>query len=79
MLSDIEMPELDGYTLTKRLREHPRYKSLPIVLHTSLSGEFNARLVEQVGADQLITKYDPGNLMAAALAYSKRDFHADVS
>lgn len=79
LVSDIEMPELDGYTLTKRLREHPRYKSIPIVLHTSLSGEFNARLVEQVGADQLITKYDPGNLMAAALTYSKRDFHVDVS
>ena len=79
LVSDIEMPELDGYTLSRRLREHPRYKSIPIVLHTSLSGVFNARLVEQVGADQLITKYDPGNLMAAALTYSKRDFHVDVS
>lgn len=77
IVSDIEMPELDGYTLTKRLREHPKYKKAPIVLHTSLSGEFNARLVEQVGADRLITKYNPGSLMEAALEYSRRDFHIE--
>lgn len=78
LVSDIEMPELDGYTLTRLLREHDRYRKLPIVLHTSLSGEFNAKLVQQVGADRLISKYDPPLLMQAALEFSHRDFHVSA-
>lgn len=62
MISDIEMPEMDGYTLTSRVREDPRMKSLHIVLHTSLSGVFNQAMVKKVGADNFLAKFNPDQL-----------------
>ena len=40
IISDIEMPEMDGYTFTAEVRANPRLKDLHIILHTSLSGVF---------------------------------------
>lgn len=51
MISDIEMPEMDGYTLTAEIRNDPRMQKLHIILHTSLSGVFNQAMVKKVGAD----------------------------
>ena len=62
LLSDIEMPEMDGYTLTKTLKADPRTKSLFICLHTSLSGSFNDSMAVSVGADKLVAKFDPDDL-----------------
>lgn len=59
MISDIEMPEMDGYTLTTNVRKDPRIAGLHIVLHTSLSGVFNKAMVEKVGADGFISKFNP--------------------
>jgi len=62
MISDIEMPEMDGYTLTTEVRADDRLKSLPIMLHTSLSGTFNSNMVKKVGADKFVAKFDAGEL-----------------
>jgi two-component system chemotaxis response regulator CheV len=59
MISDIEMPEMDGYTLTTRIRGDSRLAGFHIVLHSSLSGVFNKAMVEKVGADDFIAKFDP--------------------
>lgn len=59
MISDIEMPEMDGYTLTANVRKDPRLADLHVVLHTSLSGVFNKAMVEKVGADGFISKFNP--------------------
>jgi len=59
MISDIEMPEMDGYTLTTRVRGDSRMAGFFIVLHSSLSGVFNKAMVEKVGANDFIAKFDP--------------------
>ncbi|MGC8488255.1 MAG: chemotaxis protein CheW, partial [Clostridia bacterium] len=63
---DVEMPRLDGYTLTRRLKADPRTKMLPVLLHTSLSGHWHAERAEQVEADAIVTKFDPLRLAATA-------------
>lgn len=62
LVSDIEMPEMDGYTLTAEIRNDPTLANLKIVLHTSLSGVFNQAMVEKVGADDFIAKFQPDEL-----------------
>src|SRR5690606_13595086 len=62
MISDIEMPEMDGYTLTAEVRHDSRMTGLYILLHTSLSGVFNQAMVKKVGADQFLPKFNPDAL-----------------
>lgn len=62
LISDIEMPEMDGYTLTSAIRQIPALNGLKILLHTSMSGTFNNALVEKVGADKFIAKFAPDDL-----------------
>ncbi len=62
IISDVEMPKMDGYTLTTKIREHPQMKDLYILLHTSLSGVFNQAMVEKVGADRFLAKFSPDEL-----------------
>ena len=57
VISDIEMPEMDGYTLTKAIKSDSELKSLYVCLHTSLSGSFNQSMAESVGADRLVPKF----------------------
>lgn len=64
VISDVEMPELDGYALTCEIREDPALKQLYVVLHTSLSGTFNHAMAERVGADEMVPKFDPKELAA---------------
>jgi CheY-like chemotaxis protein len=56
---DVEMPRLDGYTLTHRLKQEPRTRALPVLLHTSLSGHWHAERASQVEADAIVTKFVP--------------------
>jgi len=65
MVSDIEMPEMDGYTLTAEVKGNDRMAKMPIILHTSLSGVFNNAMVEKVGADDFIPKFHPDELATA--------------
>ena len=62
VISDIEMPRMDGYTLTTEIRKDPRLQGLFVILHTSLSGVFNNSMVQKVGADHFIPKFKPNEL-----------------
>ncbi|MEH6625159.1 MAG: chemotaxis protein CheV [Motiliproteus sp.] len=62
IISDIEMPEMDGYTLTASIRADDRMSGAYIMLHTSLSGVFNQAMVEKVGADSFLAKFQPDEL-----------------
>lgn len=62
VISDIEMPVMDGYTLTRRIREDPELEGLHVLLHTSLSGVFNSEMVRRVGADDFLAKFHAGEL-----------------
>lgn len=62
LISDIEMPEMDGYTLTAEVKVNPKLKKLHVILHTSLSGVFNQQMVQKVGADDFIAKFNPDEL-----------------
>jgi len=62
MISDVEMPEMDGYTLTTLCKNDQRLSSLYIMLHTSLSGVFNQAMVQKVGADDFMAKFSPDEL-----------------
>ena len=68
MISDIEMPEMDGYTLTAAIRNDPRMQKMHITLHTSLSGVFNQAIVKKVGADDFLAKFRPDDLAARVVA-----------
>lgn len=67
VISDIEMPEMDGYTLTSEIRRDPRLKDLYVVLHSSLSGVFNQSMVKKVGANKFIPKFSSDELMSEVL------------
>ncbi|PAV25147.1 two-component system chemotaxis response regulator CheV [Tamilnaduibacter salinus] len=62
MISDVEMPEMDGYTLVSRCKESPQLNDLYAMLHTSLSGVFNGNMVKKVGADDFMAKFSPDEL-----------------
>ncbi|MEL6115232.1 chemotaxis protein CheV [Photobacterium sp. SP02] len=68
VISDIEMPEMDGYTLTAAIRNDAKLKDLHVILHTSLSGVFNQAMVDRVGANAFIPKFNPDELGAAVKA-----------
>ena len=71
VLSDVEMPVMDGYTLTKNIKEHPVLNELTVMLHSSLSGAFNESMVKKVGADDFIAKYDATELAERVLGHLK--------
>lgn len=62
LITDAEMPEMDGYRLTAEVRKDPLLKDLYVVLHTSLSGSFNKAMVEKVGCDDFLSKFQPDEL-----------------
>jgi two-component system, chemotaxis family, chemotaxis protein CheV len=59
ILSDIEMPDMDGFALTKHIRSDPRFADIPVILHSSLTGTCNKEKGKSVGATDYVTKFDP--------------------
>lgn len=59
IVTDVEMPEMDGYVLTKNLKDDPRFFGIPVMMHSSLSSEGNMRLGTKVGADAYVPKLKP--------------------
>lgn len=57
VLTDLEMPEMDGFTLTKSIKQDDRYHGVPVVIHSSLSGSANEDHVRNVGADAYVAKF----------------------
>jgi two-component system chemotaxis response regulator CheV len=64
MLTDLEMPEMDGFTLTRNIKQDVRFKSLPVVIHSSLTGTTNEAHVNSVGADGYVAKFVAEELAA---------------
>lgn len=69
ILADAEMPEMDGYMLTRNIKADPRFKDIPVVMHSSLSSEANRAMGKQVGVDAYVAKFD-----AEVLADTLRPF-----
>ncbi|MGQ0501657.1 MAG: chemotaxis protein CheV [Panacagrimonas sp.] len=67
VISDVEMPDMDGYTLTAEIRRDPRLAGLHVILHSSLSGLFNEAMVRKVGADRFIAKFSADELAQGVL------------
>lgn len=57
VLTDLEMPEMDGFTLTRNIKQDAALSSLPVVIHSSLSGTTNEEHVRSVGADAYVGKF----------------------
>ena len=62
VLTDVEMPEMDGYVLTRHIKEDPVLRELPVIMHSSLSAEANINLGRAVGADHYVAKFHPAEL-----------------
>lgn len=58
LLVDAEMPEMDGYVLTKNIKSDPRFEGVPVVMHSSLSSEANRAMGKSVGVDAYVAKFD---------------------
>jgi two-component system chemotaxis response regulator CheV len=58
ILVDAEMPEMDGYVLTKNIKGDPRFSGIPVVMHSSLSSEANRAMGKAVGVDAYVAKFD---------------------
>ncbi len=71
VISDIEMPDMDGFTLTKHIRSDPRTAQLPVLLHSSLTGMCNMEKGKGVGATDYIAKFDPKVLGEKILLHCK--------
>jgi two-component system chemotaxis response regulator CheV len=69
ILTDIEMPEMDGFTLAKQISSDHRFGGIPIIMHSSLTGTCNAEKGKAVGATDYITKFDPKMLAETILRY----------
>ena len=64
VLTDLEMPEMDGFTLTRNIKNDERFKSIPVVIHSSLTGGANEDHVKSVGADAYVAKFVADELAA---------------
>ncbi len=58
ILVDAEMPEMDGYVLTRHIKSDPRFNGIPVVMHSSLSSEANRAMGKSVGVDAYVAKFD---------------------
>ena len=65
VLTDLEMPVMDGFTLTRNIKQDPRFKSIPVVIHSSLTGSTNEAHVQSVGADAYVAKFVASELASA--------------
>ncbi|MGC2048178.1 MAG: response regulator, partial [Gallionella sp.] len=58
IMTDAEMPEMDGYVLTQRIKSDHRFEGIPVVMHTSLSSDANREMARRVGVDYYVPKFD---------------------
>jgi len=64
VMSDVEMPVLDGYSLTKEIRKDPTLAAIPVLLHSSMSGQENVRKGLEAGANKYVVKLKVEELLA---------------
>jgi two-component system chemotaxis response regulator CheV len=76
VITDIEMPEMDGFSLTKHIREDVRLQGLPILMHSSLSGQCNVDKGKTLGVTDYVSKFHPTELRDKLIQYLGRP-HAE--
>ncbi|ALU89032.1 chemotaxis protein CheV [Herbaspirillum rubrisubalbicans] len=64
VLTDLEMPEMDGFTLTRNIKREDFLKNIPVIIHSSLSGSANEDHVRGVGGDAYVAKFEANELAA---------------
>ena len=62
ILTDVEMPEMDGYILTNTIKSDSRFAGVPVLMHSSLSSMSNMQLGKAVGVDEYVPKFEPQRL-----------------
>lgn len=62
VLTDAEMPEMDGYVLARNIKTDRRFNGIPVVMHTSLSSTANGAMGRTMGVDAYVAKFDASNL-----------------
>ena len=67
ILTDAEMPEMDGYVLTQNIKADHRFENIPVVMHSSLSSEANRDMGKRVGVDYYVPKFDAAMLSSTLL------------
>jgi len=65
ILTDVEMPEMDGYMLTRKIKADKRFNGIPVLMHSSLSSSSNQQLGKAVGVDEYVPKFEPQKLSQA--------------
>ena len=63
IVSDIEMPGMDGLTFTKKVKEHPEFSKIPVIINTSLSDKATVDKAKMVHADAHLVKFDAPDLL----------------
>lgn len=69
VIADVEMPKMDGYTLTSSIKKDEDLRNLYVMLHTSLSGVFNESMVQKVGANAFVPKFNQDDLATAIMEW----------
>jgi len=69
VISDIEMPGMDGFTFARKIRSMPETAKMRIILHSSLSNPSNKAKAEQAGADEFIAKFQPDMLAKSTIEH----------
>lgn len=76
IITDVEMPGMDGYVLTKKIKADSRFAGIPILMHSSLSADANMLLGKQIGADGYIAKFNPHEFAKALTPFLKGKIEA---
>jgi two-component system chemotaxis response regulator CheV len=63
VISDVEMPRMDGYSLVSTIKANEHLRLLPVILHSSLSGQDNIDRARRAGCDEYMVKFDPHLLL----------------
>jgi len=71
IITDIEMPEMSGFTVIKHLREDPETANLPIIVNSSMTGENNRREAESLGADGFVNKTKSHDILPLVIRLMK--------
>jgi two-component system chemotaxis response regulator CheV len=79
IISDVEMPKLDGYSLAKRIRQDPEFKGLAFLLHSSLTGQVNKDRALEAGADAYVTKFNKKEIFDALRRFLPTAFAGKAS
>jgi two-component system chemotaxis response regulator CheV len=82
VLTDAEMPEMDGYVLARSIKADPRFAGIPVVMHSSLSSHANGAMGRTMGVDAYVPKFDAANLastLAPLLKSRRNDTHIPTS